>query len=159
MQTPSILSLYYTTSSTTRTAHNPRSLTYTAPVLCEVSSHDRRIVDDRNTHAEHAAAVHHRRVRDASEVVQNTFALVVPQSDLPHATSKGQRLQRKIFRNAQAPASPAQGFHCHGPWYYSFPYLCMNDDLWLLEKLRLADQNRLVECDLSVFVAENASRG
>ena len=39
---------------------------------------------------------------------------------------------------ARAPASPAQGFHHHGPRYFNFPYFCA---MCGLEKLGLVDQN------------------
>ena len=39
---------------------------------------------------------------------------------------------------ARAPASPAQGFHHHGPRYSNFPYFCTMRGL---EKLGLVDQN------------------
>ena len=41
---------------------------------------------------------------------------------------------------ARAPASPAQGFHPHGPRYLNFRYFCT---LCGFEKLGLADQNWL----------------
>ena len=41
---------------------------------------------------------------------------------------------------ARAPASPAQGFHHHGPRYFNFSYFCT---MCGLEKLRLVDQNWL----------------
>ena len=74
-------------SSSTQTALNLRSLTYTAPVRCEVSLHDCPVVDDRNTHAVHAAALLQRRVGGASQIVQNSYAFAVPQKDLPQSTS------------------------------------------------------------------------
>ena len=39
---------------------------------------------------------------------------------------------------ARAPASPAQGFHCHGPRYFNFPFFCIPCGL---EKLGLVDPN------------------
>ena len=41
---------------------------------------------------------------------------------------------------ARAPASPAQGFHHHGPRYFNFPYFCT---MWGPGKLGLVDQNWL----------------
>ena len=41
---------------------------------------------------------------------------------------------------ARATASPAQGFHHHGPRYFIFPYFCT---MCGLEKLRPVDQNSL----------------
>ena len=49
---------------------------------------------------------------------------------------------------ARAPASPAQGLHHHGPWYFNFPYFCT---MCGLEQLRLVDQNRL-ERNLSALL-------
>ena len=55
---------------------------------------------------------------------------------------------------SRAPASPAQGLHQHGPWYFNFPSFCT---LCVLEKLDL-----LIKTGWNVFVqfvAENAGRG
>ena len=42
---------------------------------------------------------------------------------------------------ARAPASPAQGLHYHGPWYFNFPYFCT---MCSLEKLGIiVDENWL----------------
>ena len=41
---------------------------------------------------------------------------------------------------ARAPASPAQGFHHHGPRYFNFPCFCT---MYGLEKLGFVDQNWL----------------
>ena len=49
---------------------------------------------------------------------------------------------------ARAPASPAQGFHHHGPRYFKFSYFCT---MCGLEKLGLVDQNWL-ERNFSVFL-------
>ena len=57
---------------------------------------------------------------------------------------------------ARAPASPAQGLHHHGPWYFSFPYFCM---ICGLEKLGLLVDQNWLERKFVRFVAENAGRG
>ena len=49
---------------------------------------------------------------------------------------------------ARAPASPAQGFHHHGPRYFIFSYFCTKCGL---EKLGTVDQNWL-ERNFSVFL-------
>ena len=55
---------------------------------------------------------------------------------------------------AHTPASPAQGLHHHGPWYFNFLYFCK---MCSLEKLGIVDQNGW---NVVVrFVAENAGRG
>ena len=56
---------------------------------------------------------------------------------------------------ARAPASPAQGFHHHGPRYFNFPYFCMMCDL---EKLGLVGQNRF-ERDLSTLLLRTLAVG
>ena len=55
---------------------------------------------------------------------------------------------------ARAPASPAQGFHHHGPRYFNFSYFCITCGL---EKHELVDQNWL-ERNFRFF-SEGASRG
>ena len=54
---------------------------------------------------------------------------------------------------ARARASPAQGLHHDGPWYFNFPYFCT---MCGLEKLRIVDQNwleRLSDLLLRTLVA------
>ena len=45
-----------------------------------------------------------------------------------------------VWMLARAPASPAQGFHHHGPRYFNFPYFCTMHGL---EKLGIVDENWL----------------
>ena len=56
---------------------------------------------------------------------------------------------------ARAPDSPAQGFHHHGPRYFSFPHFCT---MCGLEKLRLVDQNGL-ERNLSALLLRTLTVG
>ena len=85
-------------------------------------------------------------------------------SDHGHFSSCGGRKERRTGKTrgafsrmhralddwmlARAPASPAQGLHHHGPWYFNFSYFCT---MCGLEKLGLVDQNWL-ERNLSVFL-------
>ena len=55
---------------------------------------------------------------------------------------------------ARAPASPAQGLHHHGPWYFNFPYFVRSVALRNLELLIKTGWNVFVR-----FVAENAGCG
>ena len=42
---------------------------------------------------------------------------------------------------ARAPASPAQGLHHHGPWYFNFPYFCTYVALRNLDSLIKTDSS------------------
>ena len=60
------------------------------------------------------------------------------------------RMQRTLdgWMLARAPASPAQGLHHHGPWYFNFSYFCT---MCGLDKLGFVDQNWL-ELNFSGFL-------